>query len=72
MPDKLIPIELGTSVVVGEKTYELTDEGGLTMQVAIPYRKTYSLGGLTAMKAKLEAELVEVDALIAKHAELTK
>ena len=70
MPERLIPIVLGDTVKVGEKKYELTDEGGLTMQLAVPYRKTYNLGGLQASKAKLEAELAEVNALIAKHAEL--
>lgn len=70
MPEKLVPIEVGDTVEVGKKEYELTDEGGLTMQLAVPYRKTYNLGGLVAAKAKLEAELAEVEALIAKHAEL--
>lgn len=70
MPEKLIPIARGDTVKVGEKRYELTEEGGLTMQLAVPYRKTYNLGGLQASKAKLEAELAEVNALIAKHAEL--
>ena len=70
MPERLIPIVLGDTVKVGEKKYELTEEGGLTMQLAVPYRKTYNMGGLQASKAKLEAELAEVNALIAKHAEL--
>lgn len=72
MPVKLVPIELGDTVQIGEKSYELTEEGGLTMQVAVPYRKTYNLGGLVAAKAKLTAELTEVNALIAKHAELSE
>jgi hypothetical protein len=70
MPGKLVPIAVGDTKEIGKKEYELTDEGGLVMQVAVPYSKTYNLGGLMAMKAKLEAELAEVDSLIAKHAEL--
>ena len=72
MPEKLIPIAVGDTVKVGEKNYELTEEGGLVMQLAVPYRKTYNLGGLMAKKAALQAELVEVDSLIAKHAELVE
>lgn len=72
MPEKLIPIAVGDTKEIGKKEYELTDEGGLVMQLAVPYRKTYNLGGLEATKAKLEAELAEVNALIAKHAELSK
>ncbi len=72
MPTKLIPIEMGDTVKIGEKKYELTEEGGLTMQLAVPYRKTYNLGGLMAKKANLVAELAEVNSLIAKHAELAE
>jgi hypothetical protein len=71
MPEKLIPIAVGDTKTIGEKEYELTNEGGLRMQLAVPFSKTYNLGGLQATKAKLEAELAEVNALIAKHAELT-
>jgi hypothetical protein len=67
---KLIPIELGDTKKIGEKEYELTEEGGLKMQVAVPLVKTYNMGGLLAKKAQLEAELAEIESLLAKHAEL--
>jgi hypothetical protein len=63
---------MGDMKTIGEKEYELTEEGGLKMQVAVPFAKTYNLGGLQAARAKLQAELDEIDSLIAKHAELSK
>lgn len=69
---KLVPIEMGDTKTIGEKEYELTEEGGLRMQLAVPFSKTYNLGGLQAARAKLQAELDEIDSLIAKHAELSK
>lgn len=70
MPEKLKPIELGESRVIGEKEFELTPDGGLAMQVAWAVRETYNIGVLLAKRAQLKAELVEIEALLAKHAEL--
>jgi hypothetical protein len=71
MSEKLIPIAVGDTKEIGKKEHALTDDGeGIVMQVAVPFSKTYTLGGMLAAKAKLEAELAEFEALIAKHAEL--
>jgi hypothetical protein len=72
MSKKLIPIEVGDTKKIGEKEYELDEANNLRMQVAVPVVKTYNVGGLLAKKAQLEAELAEVDSLLAKHAELVK
>lgn len=61
----------GDTVKVGEKQYELNEDNDLVMEVALPFRDVYALQSLLNKKAVLEAELVEVDALIAKHAELS-
>lgn len=68
--DKLIPIAVGDTKKIGAKEYELNEDGGLVMQVAIPVRKVYNKAGLLATKADLEAKLIEVDSLLAKLAEL--
>lgn len=60
----------GTVVEVGKKQYRLNDDETLTMLVAVPVQKNYARGGLLARKAQLEAELVEIDALLAKQTEL--
>ncbi len=72
MAEKLKPIELGESRIIGEKEFELTPDGGLAMQVAWAVRETYNVGALLAKKAQLKNELGEIDALLAKHAELIK
>ncbi len=72
MPTKLIPMKAGDTKELGEKEFALTGEGGLTMQVAVIFSKTYNLGGLMASRAKLVDQLAEVDSLIAKHAELVE
>jgi hypothetical protein len=61
----------GDTVKVGEKQYELNEDSDLVMEVALPFRNVYALAALLERKAVLEADLVEVDALIAKHAELS-
>lgn len=71
MPITLQPIEAGETKVVGEKEYDLSETGELVMQVTIPVRKSYNLGGLLAKRAELQAELAEVQSLIDKHAELS-
>jgi len=74
MPDlkKLSPMKLGESKAIGEKEFQLTDEGNLLMQVAVPVVKAYDVSSLLKTKAKLQAELTEIDDLLAKHAELLK
>jgi hypothetical protein len=67
---RLVPIKVGDTKKIGEKEYELDGGGGLVMQVAVPFRKAYNKDGLLATKAKLQAQLVEVDSLLAKLAEL--
>lgn len=68
--DKLIPIKVGDTKRIGEKEYELGEDGTLVMQVAYPVRKVYSRDALLATKADLEAKLVEANSLLAKLAEL--
>jgi len=72
MPEPMkLPVE-GDDVKVGDVDYELTAEGGLTMQQVGVIRKTFNVGGLLAKKAKLEAELAGIETLLAKHAELSQ
>lgn len=70
MPEKLVPIKLGDTKVIGEKEYELDDRGVLMMQVAVPEFREYNLVALQKDKARLEAELAEVDSLITKYSAL--
>ncbi len=74
MPDAktLKPMELGEQKAIGEKEFQLTDEGNLLMQVAVPVVKAYDVSSLLKGRAKLQAELDEIDTLLAKHAELSK
>ncbi len=72
MPEKMAPMKLGDTKVIGEKEYELHEDGlHLLMQVAIPEPRSYSRVGLLADKARLQGELAEVESLLAKHDELT-
>lgn len=66
----LIPIKTGDTKRVGEKEYELQSDGIMKMQLAVPFVQTYTRDGLLAKKADLEAKLTEVNALLAKMAEL--
>lgn len=67
MSEKMVPMKLGDTKVLGEKEYDLHDDGlHLLMQVATAEGRSYSRVGLLADKKRLEAELAEVISLIAE------
>ena len=55
---------------LNKKEYEKVDNKQMKMGVPVLVEKTYNREGLLAMKAKLEAELEEVNSLLAKMDEL--
>jgi hypothetical protein len=68
--DKLIPMQVGDTKKIGEKEYELDESGALRMQVPVVFRQSYTRDGLEAKLIKLQAEITEVNALLAKLDEL--
>ena len=70
MSEKMKPIELGDTMAIGEKEFELDPRGVLVMQCAIPERQEYGIAALQSRKAQLTLELVEINSLIAKYQEL--
>lgn len=56
----------GSTAKIGEKTFSKNADGSLTMTVAVPIIKTYSLKNVIAHRDALIAEISELDKIIAE------
>ena len=66
-------LNTGDAATIGDSTYALTpDRAGVIKRQVGVIEKSFQISGLLAHRARLLAELEETEAMIAKHAELSK